>query len=186
MAEAIEAVPGLPTDDLGRPVPRQRRLGELQALQADHGRGLPDRAVHGGGGPGRPSLAAGSVRSRAARADEQPPAADLGRGGADALHARHRRAGPRHLLGHSLRPADLACRRLPRGRLLGDPRHRARPDRRLCRRQRRCGHHAHRRRAADLPGDPDRASRRRRGQVRARRPARRRRRRSPCSSSRSA
>ena len=123
----------------------------------------------------------------AARADEQPAAADLGRGGADALPARHRRAGPRHLLGHPLRPADLARSSASS----------ASPSRRPSASRsasiagyvggtRRCGHHAHRRRAADLPGDPDRASRRRRGQVRPRRPARRARRRSPCSSSPSA
>ena len=75
---------------------------------------------------------------------------------------------------------------LPRRGVLGDARDRPRPHRRLCRRHGRYDHHAHRRRAAHLPGDPDRAPDRRGREGRPRRPARRRRPCSPCWSSPSA
>ena len=74
------------------------------------------------------------------------------------VRARHRQPGPRHSFRHPLRLARLAARRLRVGAVLGRARGHARAGLRLSRRANRCGDHAHRRRAAVVPGDPDRAA----------------------------
>ena len=70
--------------------------------------------------------------------------------------SRVRQVGPGHPVGHPVRPEDLAPRRVPGRGLFGGARHRPRACRGLFRRHGRLPDHADRRRAAHLPGDPDR------------------------------
>ena len=99
------------------------------------------------------------VRSGAAATDEFAHLAAVDRRRPEPVPARHRRTGPRRVLRHPLWLAHFARGRRARRAVRRRARHRARPDRRLCRRRRRQPDHAHRRRAAHLPGHPDRAAR---------------------------
>ena len=82
-------------------------------------------------------VGAKSVRPGAAPADQFAHLAALDRRRPEPVPARHRRAGPRRAVRDPLRPAHLAARRRARRGLLRRARHRARADRRLCRRRRR-------------------------------------------------
>ena len=83
------------------------------------------------------------------------------------LSPRHRQPGPRHPVDHHARRAHLARRRAGLGRPRAGPGRVPRPALGLSRRPARRVHHARGRRAALLPGDPDRAADRRRGARRA-------------------
>ena len=110
------------------------------------------------------------VRSGAASIDEFAHLAAVDRRRSKPVPARHRRTGPRRVFRHSLWPADFARGRRARRHLRRHARHHARADRGLCRWRGRWPDHAYRRRAAHLPGHPDRAARQRRRQIGVRQP----------------